>query len=139
MEKREYVGKNIKLGFMHTFMPGPGGMISGDTIYIAQNDGLYYGLGGMDDAIWIQNLPWLPDETAELFLKGVELVDKHAPSGKWKTALKVLKTLAKRHSKTGMDYCQKLNFFFDLGRWDGTKSPLDHIKDCMWKYRNYIN
>lgn len=139
MEKREYVGKNIKLGWLYTLMPGFGGMISGDTIYIAQSDGLYYGLGGMDGAIWIQHLPQLPDETAELFLKGVELVDQYAPSGKWKTAFKVLKALAKRNTKTGMDYCQKLNFFFDLGRWDGNGNPVDHIKDTMWKYRNYIN
>ena len=139
MEKREYIGKNIKLGWMHTFIPTMSGVIQGENIYIAKEDGLYYGLGGMEGAIWIQNLPWLPDETAELFLKGVELIDQYAPSGKWKTASKVLKALAKRNTKTGTDYCQKLNFFFDLGRYDGSKNPLDHIKDCMWKYRNYIN
>lgn len=130
-----YEGKNIKVGSLRTFLPMAG--IDGELIYIAQSDGKFYGIGGMDNAVWIQSLPQLPDENADLFIKGVELIDKHAPAGKMKKAFAVLKSLAKRENKAGIWYCKMLNFFFDLGRWDGIGKPLDYIKNIMWKYRVY--
>lgn len=93
----------------------------------------------MDGAIWIQHLPWEPDENAELFVKGVELIDKYAPTGKAKKVYAMVKSLAKRHNKASMEYCGMLNFFFALGRWNGEKKPQDHIKDCMWAYKDYVN
>lgn len=55
--KNEYVGTNIKLGSLFVVIPHHNQMIQGDAIYIAKSDGLYYGVGGLDDAIWIQTFP----------------------------------------------------------------------------------
>ena len=132
MEKREYVGKNIKLGWMYTFMLTNQGMITGETIYIANADGLYYGIGGMDGAIWIQSLPDAPHENADLFIRGVEIVDKYAPEAKRERCFKVLDWLSKQKYKTGIKYCRLLNFFWELGAGRDFNTTYQ-------KYRNFMN
>lgn len=41
MKTREYNGKEFKLGWINMFMPTCKGIIEGETIYIAHDDGLY--------------------------------------------------------------------------------------------------
>ena len=120
------------------FIPCSRMMLTGEAIYVANSEGLYEGIGEMDNAVWIQSLPGLENENAALFIKGVELVDKYAPNGKRKACFKSLSYLAKARYKTGPKYCQNLNFFFELGNWNGQGKPLDHIKDTMWRYRNVL-
>jgi len=136
--QQEYIGQNIKVGSMYMFIPSSRMMLTGEAIYVANSEGLYEGIGEMDNAVWIQSLPGLENENAALFIRGVELVDKYAPDGKRDACFKSLSYLANAQIKTGHKYCKNLNFFFDLGRWNGQGKPLDHIRNTMRKYRNFL-
>lgn len=128
-----YEGKNIKVGSMFVIMPTAGyGVIQGESIYIAHSDGQFYGVGDMQGAIWIQFLENAPHENAELFMKGVEVVDKYAPDAKRERCFKALNWLANEEWKTGTKYCQILNFFWELGAGHD-------FNTTYHKYRNYMN
>ena len=135
--KQIYDGNNIKVGSMYIFMPTVrGGMIDGENIYIAHQDGMFYGVGEMDGAIWLQRLPGLEDENAELFIKGIECMDKCARDGKLVKCLKALYWMAEQQWKTGQRYCKLMQFFFELGRWNGRGKQYDHF---IKTYRAYSN
>lgn len=133
----EYCG-NIKVGSLYTLM---GNGIEGWTIYVADGDGNYNGIGDTDSNIWIQKVDFggCEDENDKLFIKGVEFFDKYAEGDMWDKCSNALYWLSDNHVKSSPLYCETLRFFFELGSWDGNTKPLEYLKKVFDRHSSTAN
>lgn len=134
-----YQGNYITVKSMPTAVMGYNGIVKGDNVYIAKDDKIE--IGG--DAIWIMELG---DKIQNIknFMKGVELVDKYASSGRRNKCFQILKKMSKTPKKGGEDYSRLVAAFCDMGLWENDKNLCiphlynkdfdTYLKNLMWNY-----